>query len=142
VHHIGILEHWNQTIKKRLQQIKQSELYQNQHSKSSSHVRHRKGQFSSRYNKLRKVREMKFASIDDKIKEKDFARLSLYQTTDANLDRKNLSVLLLPLVTNNGVSRSINKPLGNALQYAGSIINTQLLISTIGTLNICKFQRI
>jgi len=47
-------------------------------------------------------------------------KLSLYQTTDANLDRKNLSVLLLPLVTNNGASRSINKPLGNALQYAGS----------------------
>jgi len=118
VHHIGILEHWNQTIKKRLQQIKQSELYQNQNSQNRPHVRHRKGQFSSRYNKLKKVREMKFASIDDKIKEKDFAKLSLYQTTDANLERKNLSVLLLPLVTNNGASRSINKPLGNALQYA------------------------
>lgn len=118
VHHMGILEQWNKTIKKRLQQIKQSELYQNQNSQNRSHVRYRNGQFSSRYNKLKKVREMKFASIDDKIKEKDFARLSLYQTTDANLDRKNLSVLLLPLLTNNGASRSINKPLGNALQYA------------------------
>lgn len=49
-------------------------------------------------------------------KSKNFATLSLYQTTDANLNRKNLSVLLLPLVTNNGASRSI--PLGNALQYA------------------------
>jgi hypothetical protein len=39
---------------------------------------------------------MKFASIDDKIKEKDFSSLSLYQTTDANLERKNLSVLFLP----------------------------------------------
>ena len=118
VHHIGILEHWNQTIKKRLTLIKQSELYQNQNSQNRSHVRHRNGQFSSRYNKLKKVREMKFASIDDKVKEKDFAKLSLYQTTDTNLDRKNLSVLLLPLVTNNGASRSIDKPLGNALQYA------------------------
>jgi hypothetical protein len=110
VHHIGILEQWNQTIKKRLQQIKQSELDQNQNRQNSSNDRHRNGQFSSRYNKLKKVREMKFASIDDKIKEKDFARLQLNQTTDANLDRKNLSVLLLPLVTNNGTSRSINKP--------------------------------
>ena len=118
VHHIGILEHWNQTIKKRLQQIKLTSLYQNQNSQNSSHIRHRNGQFSSRYNKLKKVREMKFASIEDKIKEKDFASLSLYQTTDANLGRKNLSVLLLPLVTNNGASKSINKPLGNALQYA------------------------
>ena len=53
---------------------------------------------------------MKFASIDDKVFEKDFTTLSLYQTTDANLNRKNLSVLLLPLVTNNGTERSINKP--------------------------------
>lgn len=36
------------------------------------------------------------------------------------MNRKNLSVLLLPLLTNNGTERSINKPLGNALQYAGS----------------------
>jgi len=118
VHHIGIKEHWSQTIKKRLTLIKQSELYQNKNSQIGSHVRHRNGRFSSRYNKLKKVREMKFASIDDKVKEKDFVKSSLYQTTDANLERKNLSVLLLPLVTNNGTSRSINKPLGNALQYA------------------------
>ena len=107
VYHIGILEQWNQTIKKRLQQIKQSELYQNQNSQNGSHVRRRNGQFSSRYNKLKKVRKMKFASIDDKIFETDFARLSLYQTTDTNLDRKNLSVLLLPLVTNNGAFRAL-----------------------------------
>lgn len=55
VHHIGILDDFHQTIKKRLQQIKQSELYQNQNSQNSSHIRHRNGQFSSRYNKLKKV---------------------------------------------------------------------------------------
>jgi len=79
VHHIGIKEHWNQTIKKRLTLIKQSELYHNQNSQNCF-LRRRKGQFSARYNKLKKIREMKFASIDDKIKEKDFATLSLYQT--------------------------------------------------------------
>ena len=118
VHHIGIKEHWNQTIKKRLTLIKQSEVYQSQNSQIGGHARYRNGRFSSRYNKLKKVREMKFASIDDKIKEKDFSSLSLYQTTDINLERKNLSVERMPLVTNNGASRSINKPLGNALQYA------------------------
>ncbi|UCE06619.1 MAG: hypothetical protein JSW07_00840, partial [bacterium] len=34
------------------------------------------------------------------------------------MDRKNLAVLLLPLVTNNGATRSVNTPLGNALRYA------------------------
>ncbi|MCP4141930.1 MAG: hypothetical protein GY755_16920, partial [Chloroflexi bacterium] len=60
---------------------------------------------------------MKFASIADKVKDKDFSRLSLYQTKQASLNRKNLALLLLPLVTNNGASRSIDKPLGNALGY-------------------------
>ncbi len=106
----------SKTFKNRCTELDQAR----NHSKTSdyAHARHRNGRFSSRYNKLKKVRKMKFASIDDKVKEKDFARLSLYQTTDTNLNRKNLSVLLLPLVTNNGASRSIDKPLGNALEYA------------------------
>jgi len=121
VHHIGILEHWNQTIQERLQIVTQSELYKDRKSSKTGdhiHARHQDGKFSSRYNKLKKVRKMKFASIDEKVKEKDFARLSLYQTKDGSLNRKNLTILLLPLVTNNGASRSINKPLGNALESA------------------------
>ena len=54
VHHIGILEHWNQTIKKRLTLIEQSEIYQNRNSQIGGHARHRNGRFSSRYNKLKK----------------------------------------------------------------------------------------
>ena len=113
VHHIGILELWNQTIQKRLQQVTQSELYQDRNNpKTGDHTseQSRNGKFSPKYNQLKRVRKMKFASIDDKVKKKDFARLSLYQTTDASLNRKNLAILLLPLVTNNGASRSINKP--------------------------------
>lgn len=94
----------------------QSGLYQDKNSQTGDNegdnkdARHQNGPFSSRYNKLEKVRKMKFASIDDKVKEKDFSRLQLNQTKDANLNRKNLSVLFLPLVTNNGASRSIDKP--------------------------------
>ena len=61
---------------------------------------------------------MKFASIDEKIKGKDFSRLSLYPLQATNLNRKNLAVLLLPLVTNNGAVRNLDKPLSNALEYA------------------------
>lgn len=121
VHHVGILEHWNVTIKERLEQVKQTELYKDRSDrKTGDHIyaRRRNGTFSPRYNRLNKVRKMKFASIDDKLKYKDFSRLSLYQTKDASLNRKNLALLLLPLVTNNGASRSLDKPLGNALRYA------------------------
>ena len=75
-------------------------------------------EFSARYNRLAAVRHTKFASITDKVKNKDFSQLSLSQTTADVLNRKNLAVTLLPLVTNNGATRNINTPLGNALQYA------------------------
>ena len=120
-HHVGILEHWHVTIQQRLKQLRrQTEFYEDRDSRDTGdHIyARRRGKFSPRYNRLRKVRQMKFASIDDKVKNKDFSRLSLYQTKETSLRRRNLALLLLPLVTNNGASRSLDKPLGNALQYA------------------------
>jgi len=119
-HHVGILEHWHVTIQQRLKQLRQTEFYEDRDSRDTGdHIyARRRGKFSPRYNRLRKVRQMKFASIDDKVKNKDFSRLSLYQTKEPSLSRRNLALLLLPLVTNNGASRSLDKPLGNALQYA------------------------
>jgi len=117
-HHVGLLQHWNQTIQKRLQQIQYTALDDGLDAGDHVEARHRNGTFSPRYNRLADVRQMKFAAIADKRKGKDLSRLSLCQRTVENLSRKNLAVLLLPLVTNNGAIRSLDKPLGNALRYA------------------------
>jgi transposase len=118
-HHVGILQHWNQTIQRRLRHVRQTELYgDGRGTGDHPDARHRNGTFSPRYNRLAQVRHMKFAAIADKRKDKDFSRLSLYQGTTATWSRKNLAVLLLPLVTSNGAIRSLDKPLGNALRYA------------------------
>ncbi len=119
-HHVGILEKWNRVIQGRLDEIKETDRYKGHKSRDTGdHVfARRRGKFSARYNRLGKIRQMKFASIEDKVKEKDFSRLSIYQTNKVILNRRNLSLLLLPLVTNNGASRSVDKPLGNALQNA------------------------
>jgi transposase len=116
VHYIGIMDHWNDTIQKRLQQVK--ETIGNGGRGDHIYARHRNGTFTPRYNRLSHVRTMKFASITDKAKKKDFSRLSLYNRSASNLSQKNLAVLLLPLVTNNGATRSLDKPMGNALEYA------------------------
>lgn len=118
-HHVGILEHWSETIQQRLEKVKKTEQYGDGFG-TGDHIpsRRRNGQFLPRYNRLADVRRMKFASISDKVKDKDFFRLSVYQRTASNLSRKNMAVLLLPLVTNNGAIRSLDKPLGNALRYA------------------------
>lgn len=118
-HYVGILKHWSTTIQQRLQQVKQTQRYdEDSDGDDYNYARHRDGTFSSRYNRIARVRRMKFASIEEKINDKDFSRLSLYQLQAASLNRKNLAVLLLPLVTNNGAVRSLDKPLGNALEYA------------------------
>ncbi len=118
-HYVGILKHWRTTIQQRLQQVKQTRRYdEDSDGDDYNYARHRDGTFSPRYNRIARVRRMKFASIDEKIKDKDFSRLSLYQRDAASLSRKNLAVLLLPLVTNNGAVRSLDKPLSNALEYA------------------------
>jgi len=63
-------------------------------------------------------RHTKFASITDKVKKKDFSRLSLSQRKADNINRKYLAVLFLPLATNNGATRNVDTPLGNTLRYA------------------------
>jgi transposase len=114
-HHVGIVKHWNATIQERLQQTQHDE---EDSGGDHNYARRRDGTFSPRYNRIVRVRRMKFAALEEKIKDKNFSRLSLGQLKADTLSRKNLAVLLLPLVTNNGAMRSLDKPLGNALKYA------------------------
>ncbi len=119
--HIGILDCWKETIQRRMNQVKHSESFDDRNGYSKGdhvYARRKNGTFSPRYNRINKIRKMKFASITDKIKDKNLSRLSLYHTKEDVLNRKNLALMLLPLATNNGASRSLNKPLGNALGYA------------------------
>jgi len=116
--HVGILDHWNRTIQQRLQQVTKTQSQKANTGADHIRARHRDGTFSPRYNRLASVRHTKFASITDKVKNKDFSRLSISQIKADNLNRKNLAVLFLPLVTNNGATRNVDNPLGNALRYA------------------------
>jgi len=116
--HVGILDHWNKTIQQRLQEVTKTQSQKANRGADHIRARHRDGTFSPRYNRLASVRHTKFASITDKVKNKDFSRLSISQIKTDNLNRKNLAVLFLPLVTNNGATRNVDNPLGNALRYA------------------------
>lgn len=116
--HVGIFDHWNRTIQQRLQEVTKTQSQKVNRCGDHIRARHRDGTFSPRYNRLAGVRHTKFASITDKVKNKDFSRLSISQIKADNLNRKNLAVLFLPLVTNNGATRNVDNPLGNALRYA------------------------
>ena len=114
--HLGILDHYHAIIKKRVEEIKQTDEYRSNRGKGDHIHMRRQGKFSPRYNRLKQIRETKFSSIDEKVKTKDFSRISIFSNKADTIHKKNLSLLFLPLVTNNGAMRTIDKPLGNAIE--------------------------
>ncbi|MGR3301680.1 MAG: hypothetical protein ACUZ8I_04155 [Candidatus Scalindua sp.] len=76
-----------------------------------------KGKFTKRYNKLKQVREDRFKSIDEKIPQKNFASMKIFQMPKKTISRYNLALLCLPLVTTNGRSSRVNRVKGNDLDF-------------------------
>jgi len=68
----------------------------------------RKGQFTAKYNRLKKVRTQRFSSIYDRRSSWKWFCSAIYNDSDRTLERKLLAMLSLPVVSNNGKIRNIN----------------------------------
>ena len=79
-------------------------------------ARDSRGHFTSDYSRRRDVRESRFASIEEKRGRKNFASMSLIQADAQVLARKSLAVLTLPLITRQGISRSVDTAWGESLR--------------------------
>src|SRR5207244_10297283 len=79
--------------------------------------RNRQGQFTGAYNRRAEICAQRFASVEDKRKGKNYSRMALFQSGEFVVERKCLGILALPLITLNGLMRSANNPLGNALEH-------------------------
>jgi len=75
------------------------------------------GQFTGEYNRRADIRLRRFASVEEKRAHKNYSRMALFQTGEHIVERKCLGILALPLITLNGTTRSVNTPLGNALEH-------------------------
>ena len=117
-YHTGIMDVWSNTIKEHIEVVKKSNLFKENQQLGADHSLQRdEGKFTPEYNKLKEVRKTKFDSIEDKVQFKDLSRLQSLSTGEETIRRKNLAVLSLPLVTQNGNIRDINKPIGNSLKH-------------------------
>jgi len=76
-----------------------------------------KGRFTSEYNKLPPVRESRFKPLEEKIADKKFASMRIFNLSRESIMRYTLALFSLPLVTANGKGRSVDNPRGNALKY-------------------------
>lgn len=74
-----------------------------------------RGRFTPYYNRRKAVRESRFASIEQKRGAKNFASMSIAGVDLQVLARKSLAALALPLLTRQGMSRSVDPPLGESL---------------------------
>ncbi len=114
--HIGWTQMVCSIIRKRVKQIQTSELWLANGPEDKRLGRDKQGHFTSKYNHHRQVRETRFASIETKRGDKNFRGMSVTAVGSPAIARKALALLSLPVLTSNGIIRSVNTPLGNALQ--------------------------
>ena len=114
--HIGWTQMVSSIISKRVKQIRRSELWPANGPEDQRLGRDKQGHFTSKYNNQRQVRETRFASIETKRGEKNFRGMSVTAVDSSAIERKALALLALPVLTSNGIIRSVNTPLGNALR--------------------------
>lgn len=103
-------------IEKRIKQVKTGVLWEKNQPETGKLGRNKLGQFTSNYNRRRVVREKRFESLESKREEKNFRSMSISTAGPLVLARKSLAMLALPLVTNNGMIRSVDTPSGDALR--------------------------
>jgi transposase len=110
---------WPQSVRKvildRVEQIKKSKNWIESEKSKDQIGRNNQGQFTAKYNKRRDVRAKRFESIEHKREGKNFQSMSIMSVSSEVIARKCLAALALPVVTNNGLIRSIDGPLGNTL---------------------------
>lgn len=115
--HLGWAEHTAGVILHERESFRRTVAYRQERTRRDQKGRNTLGQFTGDYNRREDVRQQRFASVEEKRKGKNYSRMALFQVSQDVLVRKCLGVLSLPLITLNGSVRSINGPLGNALEH-------------------------
>ena len=113
-----IVELYTRTIAEQVNAVRQSPLFeQNKDIEKDNPGVRLHGKFTREYNQLESVRETRFKSIDDKIEDKDFSAMKIFEMSEKTISRYNLALLCLPLVTSNGRSSRVDRVKGNDLSF-------------------------
>jgi len=114
----GIIEIYTKTILERVNEIRQSPLFEQNKNIGEDYPDIRShGKFTNEYNQLKSVRENRFKSIDEKIQWKNFSAMNIFKMSEKTISRYTLALLCLPLVTANGKTSRVNRVKGNDLGF-------------------------
>ncbi|MDO8871103.1 MAG: hypothetical protein Q7V05_00010 [Methanoregula sp.] len=113
----GLMDMFTDSICQSIKEKMTSGVFENSEQLEKDHPDLRnKGKFTSEYNNLPSVRESRFKPIEEKISHKRFSAMDIFSFSRKTVLRRTLSLISLPLVTENGKTSSVNCPSGNALQ--------------------------
>jgi len=112
--HLGWGKFISSLITNKMDDMQNSEQWDS--IEKDTYGRNRKGQFTVKYNKRKDIRQNRFLTIDIKRESKRFNGMSLAKSSTAVIERKSIATMVLPVVTSNGALRTVNTPVGNALE--------------------------
>jgi len=115
--HLGWVHHTAEVILHERSRFRKTAAFRQQRVSHDRKGRNPQGQFTGEYNRREDIRLQRFASVEEKRERKNYSRMALFQAREYILERKCLGILALPLITLNGTTRSVNGPLGNALEH-------------------------
>jgi transposase len=114
--HLGWPQKTAKVISKAVDAIKKTDDFL-QGREASTAGRNKAGRFTKRYNQRRDVRVGRFASVSDKRQKKNWHSMNIVKDHPETLARKSLSILSLPIVSNNGQVRSVNAAQGQNIGH-------------------------
>lgn len=119
-------------ISKKVENFKRTKKFKDSEKNIDKKFKNKSGHFTKEYNQRKDVRKNKFNSVEDKRKNKNWKSMNIFYDSLQTLNRKNMAILSLPIVTLNGSTRNINSATGQTLSnfcgynYKQSSINKYL----------------
>ena len=116
-YHLGWPQRTAAVICSVIDSLKKTEEFETSRSRASTKGKNQAGRFTGRYNRRREVRESRFASVSDKRRGKNWHSMNIIKDRPETLTRKSLAIMALPIVSNNGQTRSVNAAQGQMLGH-------------------------
>jgi hypothetical protein len=116
-YHLGWPQRTADVIAGVVDSLKRSKEFKVSRRRANTAGKNRAGEFTRRYNQRRDVKRNRFASISDKRQSKNWQSMNIVHDGHETILRKSLALLSLPVVSNNGQTRSVNTAYGQSLGH-------------------------
>ena len=116
-------------IKGEIEALKKTEDFQKSEQHIDKEGRNEKGRFTRQYCQRENILKSRFDPIEEKRKKKNWKSMHLIKDTQDTIARKNLAMLVLPLLTMNGAVRNVNTALGQSMKHCTGVAYKQSTIT-------------